>query len=154
MARPNGPSQKMRAAQSQPNVLKQSGEGTYPWCVKSCRCWSMARRSEVQADLGHEEDQQVDCWQMAEGSATTVGHWANALEDNATIYHTGKRRRVLPECKYQVTSGEWHTLRIDFKGEHFTVSFDGKKVIEAEDETFAEARPSGSGPGRQRYTLR
>ena len=37
----------------------------------------------------------------------------------------------------------WHTLRVDFQGNRFTVSFDGKKVIEADDDTFSEAGKVG-----------
>jgi hypothetical protein len=40
-------------------------------------------------------------------------------------------------------SGVWHTLRVDFEGNKFTVSFDGKKVIEANDESFREAGKVG-----------
>src|SRR5206468_11872820 len=66
---------------------------------------------------------------------------ANALEDNVTIYHTVKGvRRSFKNVNTKVTAKTWHTLRVDFKGEQFAVSYDGKKVIEARDTTF-------SGPG-------
>ena len=32
-----------------------------------------------------------------------------------------------------------HTLRVDFQGDHFTVTFDGDKVIAATDAAFAAA---------------
>jgi len=37
----------------------------------------------------------------------------------------------------------WHTLRVDFAGNKFTVAFDGKKVIEASDDSFSEAGKVG-----------
>jgi hypothetical protein len=37
----------------------------------------------------------------------------------------------------------WHTLRVDFKGGEFTVTFDGQKVIEAGDESFKDAGKVG-----------
>ena len=37
----------------------------------------------------------------------------------------------------------WHTLRLDFQGSNFTVSFDGKKVIEGDDTSFADAGKVG-----------
>src|SRR5437667_124716 len=40
-------------------------------------------------------------------------------------------------------SGEWHTLRVDFSGAHFTVMFDGKKAIEWDDDTFKNAGKVG-----------
>jgi hypothetical protein len=36
-------------------------------------------------------------------------------------------------------SREWHTLRVDFRGSHFTVTYNGRKVIEPDD-TFKETR--------------
>ena len=69
---------------------------------------------------------------------------ANALEDNVTIYHTINGSRVaFKSINTKVTSGAWHTLRVDFEGNKFTVSFDGKKVIEANDESFKEAGKVG-----------
>lgn len=69
---------------------------------------------------------------------------ANALEDNVTIYHTINGKRVgFKNINAKVTSGVWHTLRVDFEGNKFTVSFDGKKVIEANDESFKEAAKVG-----------
>jgi hypothetical protein len=37
----------------------------------------------------------------------------------------------------------WHTLRVDFKGNQFTVTFDDKKLIEANDNRFTEAGKVG-----------
>jgi len=69
---------------------------------------------------------------------------ANALENNVTIYHTIKGKRVaFKNINTKVTSGVWHTLRVDFKGNKFTVTFDGNKVIEATDESFANAGKVG-----------
>jgi hypothetical protein len=42
-----------------------------------------------------------------------------------------------------VKSGVWHTLRVEFQGNKFTVSFDGNKVIEASDDTFKNAGKVG-----------
>ena len=43
----------------------------------------------------------------------------------------------------KVTSNEWHRLRVDFQGRRFTVTFDGKKAIEWDDDTFKEAGKVG-----------
>jgi len=42
-----------------------------------------------------------------------------------------------------VASGQWHTIRVDFNGNHFTVTFDGKKAIEWNDDTFQNAGKVG-----------
>ena len=69
---------------------------------------------------------------------------ANALEDNVTIYHTISGKRVaFKNINTKVTSGVWHTLRVDFVGNKFTVTFDGAKVIEATDESFPNAGKVG-----------
>ena len=69
---------------------------------------------------------------------------ANALEDNVTIYHTIKGKRVsFKNIDTKVAPGVWHTLRAEFKGNQFTVIFDGKKVIEATDDSFSEAGKVG-----------
>jgi len=43
----------------------------------------------------------------------------------------------------KVSSNEWHTLRVDFAGNQFTVTFDGKQVIQADDDTFPAAGKVG-----------
>jgi len=43
----------------------------------------------------------------------------------------------------KVASGQWHTLRVDFSGNHFTVTFDGSKAIEWDDDTFRNAGKVG-----------
>jgi hypothetical protein len=69
---------------------------------------------------------------------------ANALEDNVTIYHTIKGKRVaFKNVDTKVASGVWHTLRVDFEGNKFTVALDGKKVIEATDDSFPDAGQVG-----------
>jgi hypothetical protein len=69
---------------------------------------------------------------------------ANALEDNVTIYHTIKGNRTsFKNIDTKVAPGVWHTLRVEFKGNKFAVIFDGKKVIEATDDSFAEAGKVG-----------
>ena len=56
---------------------------------------------------------------------------ANALEDNVTIYHTIKgKRSEKKRTNMKVATGMWHTLHVDFSGNRFTVTFDGKKAIE------------------------
>lgn len=67
---------------------------------------------------------------------------ANVLEDNVDIFKTvaGKRTKVV-EVPAKVSGKEWHTLRFEAKGPHLKVAFDGKDVIQTDDDTF-------SGPGK------
>jgi hypothetical protein len=69
---------------------------------------------------------------------------ANALEDNVTIYHTiNGRRTEKKRASTKVASNQWHTLRVDFQGTHFTVSFNGQKALEWDDNTFKDAGKVG-----------
>jgi len=42
-----------------------------------------------------------------------------------------------------VSTGAWHSFRVDAKGDHFEVYWDDKKVIDAHDGTFSEAGKVG-----------
>ena len=57
-----------------------------------------------------------------------------------TIYHTIKSKRVsFKSVNTKVAPATWHAMRVDFVGNKFTVTFDGKKVIEATDDSFTDA---------------
>jgi arsenate reductase len=61
-----------------------------------------------------------------------------------TIYHTiNGRRTEKKRASTKVASNAWHTLRVDFAGNHFTVTYDGAKAIEWDDDTFKEAGKLG-----------
>ena len=69
---------------------------------------------------------------------------ANALEDNVRLYHVVKgNRREFAGWNGKVASGVWHELAVEAKGDHFQVFFDGKKVMDAHDKTFADAGKVG-----------
>src|SRR5207247_3984586 len=77
---------------------------------------------------------------------------ANALEGNVVLYKVENGKRTdLPlvgkgrtyGMKERVPSGEWGTLRVVAKGNHFEVYHNGKKLYEVEDETFKQAGKVG-----------
>ncbi|HMC83633.1 MAG TPA: hypothetical protein VKL61_10425 [Candidatus Polarisedimenticolia bacterium] len=69
---------------------------------------------------------------------------ANALESNVRLYHVVKGRRIqFAGWNGKVASGVWHDLSVEAKGDHFQVSFDGKKVMDAHDKTFPDAGKFG-----------
>ena len=62
---------------------------------------------------------------------------ANALEDNVRFYRVVKgRREQISGVDIKVAGNQWHTLGLRAEGNRFTVSFDGKELFSAEDETF------------------
>jgi hypothetical protein len=69
---------------------------------------------------------------------------ANALEDNVRLYRVVKgSRRQFGGWNGKVATAVWHELTVEAKGDHIAVSFDGKKVIDERDSTFAEAGKFG-----------
>jgi hypothetical protein len=132
------------SAPSQPNVLKQSGEATFPVCIKNDTNLKDGFVEVKFKPVAGKEDQAGGLiWRVRDANNYYIAR-ANALEDNVTIYHTINGTRVaFKNINTKVTSGVWHTLRVDFEGNKFTVSLDGKKVIEASDESFKEAGKVG-----------
>ena len=131
-------------APSKPNVLLQSGQGTYPWCVNTKASLKDGFVEVKFKPISGKEDQAGGLvWRWQDGNNYYVAR-ANALEDNVTIYHTIKGKRTEKKrADMKVASNQWHTLRVDFAGNHFTVTFDGKKALEWEDDTFKEAGAVG-----------
>jgi hypothetical protein len=129
---------------SNPNVLKQSGYGEYPYCVKKDVSLKDGFVEVKFKPISGKEDQAGGViWRFKDGDNYYIAR-ANALEDNVTIYHTvAGIRRELNVADAEVGTNKWHTLRVDFKGTHATVSFDGKTVIQNDDDTFSDAGPVG-----------
>src|SRR6266704_2755954 len=136
--------EKDNSAPSKPNVLKQSGQGTFPVCFKNDTNIKDGFVEVKFKPIAGKEDQAGGViWRLQDANNYYIAR-ANALEDNVTIYHTIKGKRTEKKrTNMKVASGEWHTLRVDFVGNHFTVTFDGKKAIEWDDDTFKNAGKVG-----------
>ena len=131
-------------APSKPNVLKQSGKATYPICIKDDTSLKDGFVEVKFKPLSGKEDQAGGLIWRAKDSNNYYIARANALEANVTIYHTiNGRRTEKKRTNMKVASNEWHNLRVDFQGSHFTVTLDGKKAIEWDDDTFKEAGKVG-----------
>ncbi len=64
---------------------------------------------------------------------------SNAAEDNVCLYFVRDGRRRTISCwKGPVATGAWHTLGIEARLDRFQVYFNGTRVIEKEDATFAQ----------------
>jgi hypothetical protein len=132
------------AAPSKPNVLKQSGQATYPVCIKDdSNLKDGFVEVRFKAISGKEDQAGGLIWRARDSNNYYVAR-ANALEDNVTIYDTVNGRRTeRKRAGMKVAPNQWHTLRIDFQGGHFTVTFDGKKALEWDDQTFKDAGKVG-----------
>jgi hypothetical protein len=74
------------SAPSQPNVLKQSGRGTFPWCVKQSASLANGFVGVKFKPVAGREDQAGGLvWRWKDGDNYYVAR-ANALEDNVSLY--------------------------------------------------------------------
>jgi hypothetical protein len=69
---------------------------------------------------------------------------ANALEDNIRLYTVqGGQRHQLASWSGRVTPTAWHEYRLEARGDHLEVSWDGQRVLDLHDATFGEAGRAG-----------
>jgi hypothetical protein len=131
-------------APSPPTVLKQSGSGTSPWCVKSD---TSIEHGSVEVKFkpisGNEDAAGGVVWRWKNGDNYYIAR-ANALENNVSLYHTTNGRRIT--IKYvdaPVAKNQWHTLKVDFSGKSIRVAFDGKVYMTQEDDHITGAGAVG-----------
>jgi hypothetical protein len=131
-------------APSKPNVLKQSGRATYPVCIKDeTTIKDGFVEVKFKAISGTEDQAGGIIWRAKDSNNYYVAR-ANALEDNVTAYDTVNGRRTeRKRTNMNVSPNQWHTLRVDFQGNHFAVALDGRKAFDWNDETFKEAGKVG-----------
>jgi Domain of Unknown Function (DUF1080) len=69
----------------------------------------------------------------------------NPLEDNYRVYKVVAGKRIQLETKedLKVPVGEWHTLKVKHVGDHIECFLDGKKHLDAKDNTIAKAGQVG-----------
>ena len=139
-------------APSKPNVLKQSGEATFPVCIKDdANLKDGFVEVKFKPVSGNEDQAGGVIWRAKDADNYYICR-ANANEDNVVLYKTvnGKRssldivgRKGGYGVQEKVASGQWHTLRVEFEGNLFKASFDGKHLFDVEDKTFTEAGKVG-----------
>ena len=132
------------SAPSRPNVLKQSGSGTFPWCVRPDVSLSDGWVEVKFKPISGREDQAGGVvWRWKDGDNYYVAR-ANALENNVSLYYTANgRRNTLKYVDAPVPGNTWHTLRAEFSGKKIRVVYDGKPAIEMEDAHIAGAGAVG-----------
>jgi hypothetical protein len=139
-------------APSKSKVLKQSGRATYPLLLKNDTSIKDGFvEIKFKAVAGSQDRAAGVVWRAKDANNYYVTR-ANALEDNVVLYKTvnGVRspldvvgRKGGYGIDIPVPANTWHSLRIDFKGSRFSVSFNGKQLFEVEDSTFEDAGKVG-----------
>ena len=123
------------SAPSPPNVLKQSGAGTFRWCVKTGTAVADGFVEVRFKPISGSEDRAGGVvWRWKDGDNYYITR-ANALENNVSLYHTESGRRItIQYVDAPVASNVWHTLRAEFSARHIKVILDGKSAIELNDD--------------------
>jgi hypothetical protein len=129
-------------------VLKQTGKATYPLALRQ---GTSIKDGFVEASFkpiaGSEDRAGGLVWRAKDANNYYVVR-ANALEDNVVLYKTVNGARSSLEIfgrkggygvEVAVPANQWHSLRVDFAGTRFQVTFDDKSLFEVDDATFAEA---------------
>jgi len=122
------------SAPSAPHVLKQSGSGTFPWCVlKGASIADGFVEVKFKPVAGKEDQAGGLVWRYKDGNRYYVAR-ANALEDNVSLYYTeGGSRKTIKYVDAPVARDRWHTLRVEFAGSRIKVILDGIARIELDD---------------------
>ena len=139
-------------APSRGKVLMQSGEATFCWAAKTDQPIKDGFAEAKFKPVSGKEDQAGGLVFRFKDANNYYIVRANALEDNVVLYKTfnGKRSSLQVKGRMfgygvdtKVSKGKWSTLRVEFRGNLFTVFFNGKKLFEVEDDTFKEAGAVG-----------
>ena len=131
-------------APSPPNVLKQSGSGTFPWCIKSDTAIENGTvEVKFKPIAGKDDAAGGIVWRWKDGDNYYIAR-ANALEDNVSLYHTANgHRNTIKYVNAPVAKNQWHTLKVEFFGKSIRVSLDGKLYIDQQDEHITGAGAVG-----------
>jgi hypothetical protein len=130
-------------------TLTYEGGAAFGWAVHEHAPyrdgWVEARFKPV---TGREDRAGGVVWRWHDADNYYVAR-ANALEDNVVAYKVVKGRRtdLTPVdarpgtygVNVPVAAGAWHTLRVDFTGARFEITFDGRRLFAVRDETFPDA---------------
>lgn len=78
-------------------------------------------------------------WRVQDKDNYYVARW-NPLEKNLRVYYVkdSKRTQIATIDDLEADSSKWQEISIEMKGNKIEASFNGKKLIEVEDNTFPE----------------
>jgi hypothetical protein len=127
--------EKDASAPSPTQVLKQSGEAEFPVCIyQKTELADGFVEVKFKPVAGKEDQAGGVIFRVKDKDDYYIAR-ANALEDNVVLFHTlrGNREQV-KSVDTKVAPLQWHKLRVEFRGPHIAVNFDGKKILETDDE--------------------
>jgi 3-keto-disaccharide hydrolase len=140
------------SAPSQPNVLAQTSKDITDYrfpvaIVQNVDYQDPSLNVQFKTISGRVDQSAGLVWRYQDSKNYYVVR-ANALEDNVVLYkiESGKRSHLRPKgatgrgygVKISVPRNAWNKLGVKVSGNVFVVSFNGQKLFEVEDNTFAE----------------
>jgi hypothetical protein len=121
-------------AASPPNVLMQSGNGDFPWCVKDSPVLANGYVEVRFKALAGKQDQAGGVIRRRKDGDNYYVARASALENNVAFYYTRDgRRNTIEYVDAAVARDRWHVLRVEFVGACIVVALDCNRCIERED---------------------
>ena len=123
------------SAPSNPHILKQSGQGDFPWCILRNSAVTDGVVEVKFKPLSGKQDQAGGLvWRWKDANNYYVAR-ANALENNVSLYYTQDgRRNTIKYVDAPVAKNQWHTLRVEFTGRRIGVALDGRQYIQVDDD--------------------
>jgi hypothetical protein len=139
-------------APSESNVIKQSGQATFPLLLKDDTSIEGGFVEAMFKAVAGSQDRAAGLvWRASDENNYYVVR-AHALEDNVVLYKTVKGARSPLDIVGRrggygvaapVPSNQWLHLRVDFKGNSFAVRYEGKQLFTVEDSTFGDGGKVG-----------
>ena len=131
-------------APSKPNVMAltrtENYNGTFNLVIADRTSFQDLDLSVKVKPVGGEEDQGGGpIWRCKDENNYYICRF-NPLEANYRVYKVvNGRRKQLDSAKVKSRAGKWYTVRATMVGDQITCYLDGEKLLEARDNTFANA---------------
>lgn len=106
----------------------------------TAKCFPATIEGAVKANMGKMDEGDGIVWRCVDADNYYIARF-NPLEDNYRLYKVvgGKRLQLATKEGLKAQAGVWHTLSIRMNGDQIQCHLNGKKQLEARDETFAKA---------------
>lgn len=130
------------------NVLAQTAESPGPLfnlCVADATAFKDVELSvSFKAVKGKIDQGGGLVWRYSDANNYYIARF-NPLEDNYRLYKVvaGKRIQLATKEELKAPAGEWHKLSVKMTGDRIECHLNGKKQLEAKDDTFTKAGQVG-----------
>ncbi len=131
-------------APSKPNVLAltrtENDDPTFNLAIaKDTSFKDLDLTVKVKAISGETDQGGGPIWRCTDENNYYISRF-NPLESNFRVYYVKEgRRKQLQSVRINTEPGTWYTVRVTMIGHHITCYLDGKKLLEATDDTFQDA---------------